>query len=320
MIGKITKVIEESEKLGLHDNTAQDVLDGFSGKKLVGLMQRLTGLYPKNESTCYLEVGVFQGLTLLSIAAANPKISCYGIDNFAFFDPDGKNKGIIEKRKSKLNLSNAFLIEKDYEDALDSLSEDLGQKKIGVYFIDGPHDYRSQLMCLELALPYLSDYGVIIIDDSNYAHVRQANRDFLKTHPGFKLIFEAYTNCHPLNMSAKDKTKARDGWWNGVNVIVHDPQSELDAMYPPTERNRLLFENDHLIHAHALSEFAVNGLSLLDSSAKFRIFKTMKSLMSNIYKIRRSKNNYLKRFLRGNTYSEDLTHYNINRPKISGKG
>ncbi len=194
MIKNITKAIEESENLGLHNDTAKDILDGFSGEKLVGLMQRLPGLFAHDENACYLEVGVFQGLTLLSIAAANPNFKCYGIDNFAFFDPDGQNKGIIEKRIAKLNLSNAFLIEKDYEDALESLSIELGQTKIGVYFIDGPHDYRSQLMCLELALPYLTDHAVIVIDDSNYKHVRQANRDFLKIHPSYKLIFEAYTH------------------------------------------------------------------------------------------------------------------------------
>ncbi len=205
MIAEIIKVIEESEKIGLCDNTLPDILSGFSGEKLVGLMERLAGLYRGDENICYLEVGVYQGLTLLSVAAANLNIKCYGIDNFAFFDPQGKNIEIIKERQSKLNIANAFLIEKDYEDALESLSEHIKNQKVGVYFIDGPHDYRSQLMCLELVLPYLSNHSVIIVDDSNYSHVRQANRDFLKTHPSLKLIFEAYTSSHPLNMTPEDK-------------------------------------------------------------------------------------------------------------------
>ena len=319
MIAEIIKVIEESEKIGLRDNTLSDILSGFSGEKLVGLMKRLAGLYRGDENICYLEVGVYQGLTLLSVAAANPKIKCYGIDNFAFFDPQGKNIEIIKKRQSKLNIANAFLIEKDYEDALEFLSEHIKNQKVGVFFIDGPHDYRSQLMCLELVLPYLSNHSVIIVDDSNYSHVRQANRDFLKTHPLFKLILEAYTSSHPLNMTPEDKKNAENGWWNGINVIVRDPQSKLEAMFPPTERDRSLFENDHLIHAHAMAEFAVSGLSILESVANFRLFKTLKSLLRNIFKIRRSDKKYLKRYVRGNTHSENLTHYNINHPGIVNK-
>ena len=95
-----------------------------------------------------------------------------------FFDPEKKNLSIVEERLTKLQLDNAFIINNDYEDALENLRHTIGDKKIGVYFIDGPHDYRSQLMCLELALPYLHEQAVIIVDDSNYRNVRQANRDF----------------------------------------------------------------------------------------------------------------------------------------------
>ena len=101
-----------------------------------------------------------------------------------------------------------LLIERDYEDALEALGNHIGDTKIGLYFVDGPHDYRSQLMCLLLATPFLSESAVIVVDDCNYPWVRLANRDFLISNPSFKLIFEAYTECHPGNMPEEKVTLA----------------------------------------------------------------------------------------------------------------
>ena len=193
-------------------------LTGFSSLGNIGLLQSLASFLAfELDNICYLEVGVFQGMTLLSTAKAAPNLPCYGIDNFNFFDPNGQNQSLIESRKSEMQLNNTELINADYEDALQSLSSYIGTKKIGLYLIDGPHDYRSQLMCLQMALPYLHEKAVIIIDDCNYEHVRQANADFLLTHPEFKLLFQSYSNCHPENVSGN-----QDFWWDGINVIVKD--------------------------------------------------------------------------------------------------
>lgn len=254
MIEQIIGAIQDSEKQGILSRVPNDILTGYSGEKLIGVMQRLVQMCTE-ESTCYLEIGVFQGLTLLSNAFACPEISCFGVDNFAL-DPDRQNFDIVKERIKKLNLNNAHVINQDYEFALENLDSFIVDKKIGVYFIDGPHDYRSQLMCLQLALPYLSENAVILVDDCNYVHVRQANRDFLITHPEYKLIFETYTPCHPGNMSASQKAEARKGWWNGVNILVRDINNDLPQMFPPTQSSRKLYENEHLIHGSYLGELA----------------------------------------------------------------
>ncbi|MBK7410887.1 MAG: class I SAM-dependent methyltransferase [Saprospirales bacterium] len=89
-----------------------DILTGFSGKKLVGTLQRLARQFVTPEQ-CYLEIGVFQYATVIN---------------------------------------------QDYEDALENLKTHIGEKKVGLFFIDGPHDYRSQLMCLLLIQPFLPTY------------------------------------------------------------------------------------------------------------------------------------------------------------------
>jgi len=316
MIQQLIKAIQSSELNGLLETPPLlGELTGFSGKKLLGVLQRFSKLFEnQQEDTCYLEIGVFQGLTLSLTALSSKNFSCYGIDNFAFFDPDKKNLSIVEERLAKLALDNAFIIDKDYEDALENLRDNIGDKKIGVYFIDGPHDYRSQLMCLELALPHLHEQAVIIVDDSNYRHVRQANRDFLITHPEFKLLFEAYTPCHPVNMSENEKEEAINGWWDGVNIIVRDKYKELSVLYPETERSRTLYENEHIVHASQLAELTPQSISLLQYLYQGNFLRFIASSFKLYRLLRREKSKYSNRFKGTNTYSNRLTTFKLNLP------
>jgi len=313
MLYKIIDAIKESETNGLISQNNSNILSGFSGNKLVGALQRLSRLYEEDVNACYLEVGVFQGLTLLSVASACPKLACYGIDNFAYHDPNGENLAIVEQRARKLGVENKFLINQDYEDALESLKQHIYDKKVGLYFVDGPHDYRSQFMCLELILPYLHRESVIVVDDCNYLHVRQANRDFLVTHPEFKLVFEAYTKCHPKNMNASDEADARKGWWDGVNIIARDPQNLLPKMYPPTERNRLLYENDHITHAARLAEITPKTIQLANYLYSGKAIKVIKELIQIYKESFRNRQKYKERFDNMNTFSHNLPESNFNK-------
>lgn len=306
MLEKVIASIKEAENCGLAFEIDSNVLSGFSGNKLVGTLQRLASLYEDDKNSCYLEVGVFQGLTLLSVAANCPKLACYGIDNFAYFDPNGENLSIVEQRSQKLGINNKFLIDKDYENALESLDQNIGGKKVALYFVDGPHDYRSQFMCLELALPYLHQNSVIVVDDCNYLHVRQANRDFLVTHPEFKLVFESYTKCHPKNMNADDEVEARRGWWNGVNIIVRDSQNLLRPMYPPTERSRLLYENEHVLHASRIAEVAPQALQMVNYIYSGKVLKSINIIMKLYKELGKNNSRYKKSFESLNTFSESL--------------
>jgi hypothetical protein len=259
-IPRLTEAVRAAESQGAVDLADAHELTGYSGLKLIGALQRLASVQSDAAGVCYLEIGVFRGLTLLSVAAANPTIACFGIDNFAFFDRDGKNLGIVTKRRQEMNVRNANIINLDYEDALADLTRHAGGLRVATYFVDGPHDYRSQLICLELALPHLHDHAVIVVDDANYNDVRQANRDFLTIHPEYALLFEAYTPCHPSNMTGEQLAAARAGWWNGVNILVHDPHRTLQRTYPPSERSRLLFENDRIVHSANIAESAPRAI------------------------------------------------------------
>lgn len=314
MIEKLRYAIEQADQHGLLQASAQHVLTGYSGKKIIGTLQRLAALFSETPDTCYLEIGVFQGLTLLSVASASPKLPCFGIDNFAYFDPNKENFNLILDRKAKLDTNNACLINNDYEDALASLQAEIGTRKVGVYFVDGPHDYRSQLMCLQLAQPYLHEHAMIVVDDANYQHVRQANRDFLVTHKNFKLLFEAYTPAHPANLDKAGEAQAREGWWNGINVLVKDPDNLLPTMYPPTERCRLLYENEHMVHATAGAEYAPQVLRIMHEASRARWDRFILRFLHLYPSIRKHYKNHKNLFPSMNTYSEQLPVFHLNSP------
>ncbi len=288
-IGNVLAALRETERQGFLSDRRGDGLTGISGHKTVGAIQRLVGLFAGDEGACYLEIGVYQGLTLVSAALEAPELPCFGIDNFATLDPDGENKDIASRRLEEFGAANATLIDSDFEEALSGLDTILGGRRIGVYFIDGPHDYRSQMVCLLLAKGHLAESAAVVIDDANYPAVRQATTDFLKSHQDYKMVFEAYSPAHPAKMDEDERRRWEAGWLNGVNVLVRDPGGLLPDMAPPTDPDRTLYFNEWLIHRLRMAELAPEAVALADAvcsgdqgaekdarAALFRRFEAMK--------------------------------------------
>ena len=265
-IERVLEILRDTEAGGLLTDRRADGLSGISGLKTVGLLQRLARLFAIEPDACYLEIGVFQGLTLVSTALEAPEMPCFGIDNFATLDPDGKNQSIVRERLDRFGAANATLIDADFEKALEGLDDHLGGRKIAVYFVDGPHDYRSQMVCLLAGLRHLHERSVIVIDDANYPDVRWSTRDFLTGYPEFKMVFDAYSPAHPANMSTEDKAVFEAGWLNGVQVLVRDLDGTLPVMFPPTDASeRTLYLNEWLAHRLRLAELAPEALALADA-------------------------------------------------------
>jgi len=283
-------------------------LEGFSGKKIISSLRGLTKIFCGN-SNVYLEIGVYRGLTLLANAHKNESIPCFGIDNFSLFDTEGENRSIIKKHIVRLSISNAHVIDADYEEALDAFEDHVGEKKVGVFFVDGAHDYRSQLVPLLRIVPYLSNDAVIIVDDANYPHVRQATNDFLKTHTDFALFLEAYTKKHPANMTDTEKNEALEGWWNGINIMVKDPLKLVPRNFVK-EQNKDLYFASHNIFRHRLAGIAFDILKfadgLSDSDADEDVVVQKLRTYINNYK---QKNTQL--FLHQNTYSDELPNFKL---------
>ena len=268
-IDAVVAAIHETDDKPLLVDRRADGLSGISGLKTVGLLQRLARMFEGDATAAYLEIGVFQGLTLVSTALAAPKLPCFGIDNFRILDPEAENLSIVEDRLARFETKNATLLNMDFEAALESLDDHLEGRKIAVYLVDGPHDYRSQLVSLLLIKPFLHENAIIIIDDANYPDVRWSTRDFLQSHPDFKLVFDAYAPDHPANLSDEDKAVHEASWLNGVHVLVRDPDQTLPHMLPPIDPEfRELYFNEWLAHRLRFAELAPEALALAEAVLK----------------------------------------------------
>jgi hypothetical protein len=299
---KVKYILENTDNLEILFKDPS--LSGFSGNKIIALLQNLsTCLNPDNE--IYLEVGVFRGLSLLSVSKVFNG-QTYGIDNFSQFDIEKKNFDLINDHITRLGLTNVNIVNSDMEAGLQNLPEYIHEKRIGLFFIDGPHDYRSQLMCLLLAKPFLSENAIIVIDDSNYRHVRQANADFLILFPSFKLVCEHYTSAHPMNMSQDDRNEAIKNWWNGINVIVNDTQNILPEKRIRTFDLRNLFYNDHKIHSSRYADCAPEAMTVTHVLKPFRPLKLILRLINLYKRIKKSDPVFHGKYRHLNTWSDDL--------------
>ena len=187
-----------------------DENNSFNGNKIKNIIITATNIFCKKN--IYLEIGVFRGNTLINNAINNKKSYCYGVDNFSLFNQNKKNELYVKEKIIENKLTNIKIINSDFEYAVKLI-----KKKIGVLFIDGAHDYRSQLISLLRYKKKLANNCIIIIDDSNYFHVRKANQDFMDINNDFSLIFQKYTDRHIAN--SNNKRKYINGYWNGINII-----------------------------------------------------------------------------------------------------
>jgi len=285
-------------------------ITGFSGRKLFNALVGLTSNLQENE--IYLEIGVYRGKTLLTNAASNPHIKCVGIDNFSLFNESKNNKESVLKKVEELNLKNVELLDMDYEVALDNLNNFLKKdEKVGVFFIDGPHDYRSQLIPLLKIGRFLSNKGLIIIDDANYAHVRQATKDFLSVNKSFKLLCEAYTETHVANLKNEKKQNVIDGWWNGVNIIVNDIENYLENNLPHVDIENSDFH--FLNHDFMRSRYIEINHELISLITKLEnnnfndknTIDQIKNLIEN------HKKKFPNRYENQNTYSDKLSNFKL---------
>ncbi|MBW4581566.1 MAG: tetratricopeptide repeat protein [Tildeniella nuda ZEHNDER 1965/U140] len=163
----------------------------------------------------YCEVGCFQGATLTGALLNHPDRMAYAIDNFSEFDVANENQSKLMQNLAAFGLEEqVFFCDQDFESFFADLRALETSDRIGVYLYDGAHDYRSQLMGLLLVKPFLADRALIIVDDSNWAPVQQANWDFIAAHPQCQLILDLPTpdNGYPT-------------FWNGLQVLSWDVQA-----------------------------------------------------------------------------------------------
>ncbi len=190
---------------------ARPVVDvpGLSSAKVCAFLNQLVANMDPEEH--YLEIGTFQGRTLLSAAYGNRDRRCVACDRFRFW---GKftGPGFVARRRLLQNL-------KRYEDRCAEIrffdmshrrlfEQSLVPSPVGVFFYDGDHSYRETRFAIVAASRTLSRRSVLLMDDFNDPEVVRATRDGLQE-----------AGLRPLWQRVLPGDHGPSGWWNGLGVF-----------------------------------------------------------------------------------------------------
>jgi len=166
----------------------------------------------------YLEIGVFNGDGLSTLAKFHSNKIIFGIDPFI---EDGCTTGhslvkenefmSTQKENTHKNiegLHNVVLFETTSAEFANMLTEEMiAEMNIGWVLIDGSHHYKDVIIDCDLAMRLIGDRpGGVVFDDLNLPGPKQAYDEFLeKYHGRYGKVLDIYPEipnailAHPIN-------------------------------------------------------------------------------------------------------------------------
>jgi len=165
----------------------------------------------------YLEVGTYQGSTLVSSLHGNEGSVdvAVAIDNFAEFDSDNTNFATLQtnlKRHVNLPSSSLHFLKKDFL----TVQGDLRTfPPFNVYFYDGPHSREDHYESVMRYVHFLDDSSVFVVDDYNQQRVRDGTQQALVE----------LQERGDITLTAEWIVESRwngdlQGWWDGLAIFV----------------------------------------------------------------------------------------------------
>jgi len=196
----------EGSLLGQRDHLFEAVINSFhcmSRARVYAVINSVVSSMEEGE--LYVEVGTFQGGSLISALQGN-NARAIGVDDFSEF------QGTNNFEQTRANLEKFGVADRvdlrnlNFQDFFASLPADF---KIQVYYYDGAHGYEAQLAGMEAAWNFLAPDAIIIVDDYLYSDVHLSVNQFIANHNReikSMLIIDSVNDCDPI-------------WWNGVVVL-----------------------------------------------------------------------------------------------------
>ncbi|MHC5021815.1 MAG: class I SAM-dependent methyltransferase [Planctomycetota bacterium] len=180
-------------------------MEGMATENKLALLNLAVSLMDDGEA--YFEVGTWKGMSLCGAMFENTQFRCFACDNFAEF---GGPKDELFANIAKSGLTdNVEFLEGDFEEVLSRGK--IPEKSIGVYFYDGEHLYKTQHRALRTIEPYLADRALVIVDDTGWQKVSDANIAWTGAHGAYRKLFD---------IDSPEPGEPR--WWNGVQVFAFD--------------------------------------------------------------------------------------------------
>ena len=185
-------------------------LPNLAEENVLALLNLAASLLGDGES--YVEVGSLFGASLIGAMRENAG-DFVAIDNFAFpaIEVSGRkippaDRAELERTLRRFGAERATIIEGDAFEVIEGGK--LGDRKVGVYYFDGPHDHDSQVRGLRSVEPWLADQALLVVDDHDWEQVERATADYLAAQPKAESLFV---------IPGADKGSPQ--WWAGVAVL-----------------------------------------------------------------------------------------------------
>ena len=177
-----------------------DDVGGLAKPNNLALIAAATTALGDGES--YVEAGSFKGASL--IAASHGKRGDFvGIDDFSLQDG---SRELLDSNLAAFNCRHVTVLEGDVFELLRNGA--FGGRRVGVYYYDAAHGREQQLEGLRLIEPHLVDGALLIVDDTDWAHVAEAVDEYLASQPEATEL---------LRVAGKDGGAPE--WWEGMRVL-----------------------------------------------------------------------------------------------------
>jgi protein O-GlcNAc transferase len=205
----------------------------FGGTAAVQLMQLLNAAVGcLSAMEIYCEIGCAWGTNLIAALLDHPGAMAYAVENPNRVGPQGEMVDRLMAHLHNFGLQEqVFFCCQEMEEFFADLRDAALEDKIGVYFYNSSADYRSQLLALLLAKPFLADQALIILNQADLGTMRQAVWDFLAVHSQAELLLDLSAHSGNsafgqgvlvlgwnVNSSPSVKTSDQQQWWDELTI------------------------------------------------------------------------------------------------------
>ena len=190
-----------------------DVIAGvpnLAEENVLALLNLAASLLAPGES--YVEVGTYYGASLIGAMRGNHG-DFVAVDAFSFSPMAVKGRELpaasrtgLEENLRRFGAEGATILEGDAFELLEGGA--LGDRRIGVYYYDGPHGYEEQMRGLRVVEPWLAEEALLVVDDHDWERVGHATRDYLAQQPRARLLLEI-----------GGSTRGGPQWWEGMAIL-----------------------------------------------------------------------------------------------------
>jgi predicted O-methyltransferase YrrM len=188
-----------------------EAIPNLAEENVLALLNLAASLLGPGES--YVEVGSYYGASLIGAMRGNEGRDFVAIDLFSFGATEVKGRKLpaasregLEANLRRFGLDGETILEGDAFEVIEGGA--LGDRRVGVYYYDGAHDYDSQARGLRAIEPWLADEALLVVDDHDWEQVTRATRDYLDSQPKARLLFEI-----------GGESKGQPQWWEGMAVL-----------------------------------------------------------------------------------------------------